>query len=125
MDASRFLSQASLGADMATIKHVADIGFEGWIDEQLALPVNEMLPQLNQVNAEVIEWFLLNGGDPADLGTRPSWSIFNYTWWENHMAAKDLLRQRVALALSEIFVISFDSELSGFGDGLADYYDIL
>jgi uncharacterized protein (DUF1800 family) len=41
------------------------------------------------------------------------------------MAAQDLLRQRVALALSEIFVISFDSELSGFGDGLADYYDIL
>jgi len=125
MDASRFLSQASLGADMATMKHVADIGFEAWIDEQLALPVNDMLPQLNQVNAEVIEWFLLNGGDPEDLGTRPNWNIFNYTWWENHMAAKDLLRQRVALALSEIFVISFDSELSGFGDGLADYYDVL
>jgi hypothetical protein len=49
MDASRFLSQASLGADMATMQHVADIGFEAWIDEQLALPVNKMLPQTNQV----------------------------------------------------------------------------
>ena len=125
MDASRFLSQASLGADMATMQHVADIGFEAWIDEQLALPVNKMLPQTNQIYAEVIEWYLLNGGDPEDIGIRPNWTVFNYTWWENHMAAQDLLRQRVALALSEIFVISFDSELNGFGDGLSDYYDVL
>jgi hypothetical protein len=41
MDASRFLSQASLGADLATMQHVADIGFEAWIDEQQALPVNK------------------------------------------------------------------------------------
>jgi uncharacterized protein (DUF1800 family) len=125
MEASRFLSQATLGADLATIQYVADIGIEAWIDEQLAMPVNDLLPQLNQVYAEVVEWFLLNGGDPEDVGMRPNWTIFNYTWWENHMAARDLLRQRVALALSEIFVISLDSELNGFGDGLADYYDIL
>ena len=125
MEASRFLSQASLGADLATMQHVADIGIEAWIDEQQALPVNKMLPQLNQVYAEVIEWYLLNGGDPEEIYYRPNWTIFNYTWWENHMAAEDLLRQRVALALSEIFVLSFDSDLNGFGDGLADYYDIL
>ena len=125
MEASRFLSQATLGADMATIKYVADKGIEAWIDEQLAMPVNDMLPQLNQVYGEVIEWYLLNGGDPEEISMRPNWTIFNYTWWENHMAARDLLRQRVALALSEIFVISFDSELNGFGDGLADYYDVL
>ena len=125
MEASRFLSQATLGADMATIQYVADKGIEAWIDEQLAMPVNDMLPQLNQVYGEVIEWYLLNGGDPEEISMRPNWTIFNYTWWENHMAARDLLRQRVALALSEIFVISFDSELNGFGDGLADYYDVL
>ncbi len=125
MDASRFLSQATLGADMATIQQVADVGFEPWIEEQMALPVNDLLPQLNQVYSEVIEWYLLNGGDPENISTRPDWAIFNYTWWENHMSAQDLLRQRVALALSEIFVISFNSELNGFGDGLADYYDIL
>jgi len=125
MDASRFLSQATLGADMATIKHVADIGYEAWIDEQLALPANDMLTNLNQVWSDVVQWFLLNGGDPADVYDRPNWNIFNYTWWENHMNEKDLLRERVALALSEIFVLSFDSELNGFGDGLADYYDVL
>jgi uncharacterized protein (DUF1800 family) len=41
------------------------------------------------------------------------------------MHDKDLLRQRVALALSELFVISLDSDLSNQGYGLADYYDVL
>lgn len=125
MEASRFLSQASLGADLQTIRHVADVGIEAWIDEQLSLPVYPMSAELQQVFAEVIEWYLLNGGDPEELSYRPSWVIFNYAWWENHIAAQDLLRQRVALALSEIMVISLESDLSGFGEGLADYYDVL
>ncbi len=125
MEASRFLSQATLGADMALIEQVAETGIEAWINEQLSSPPTLMTPQLNQTYAEVIEWYLLNGGDPEEINYRPSWVIFNYAWWENHMSAADLLRQRVALALSEIFVISFNSDLGGFGDGLASYYDIL
>jgi hypothetical protein len=35
--------RVSLGADLTTIQHVADIGFEAWIEEQQALPVNKML----------------------------------------------------------------------------------
>ena len=125
MEASRFLSQATLGADLETIKHVADEGIEAWINEQVELPPSLLLERLKQVFAEVVEWYFLNGGDPEEVATRPYWTIFNYTWWENHMNAQDLLRQRVALALSEIFVISFDSDLSDQGYGLADYYDIL
>jgi uncharacterized protein (DUF1800 family) len=37
----------------------------------------------------------------------------------------DLLRQRIAFALSEIFVISFKSELNRYGEGVASYYDML
>ena len=125
MEASRFLSQASLGADIETIRKVADIGIEAWIDEQVQLPQNQMLERLEDVFAEVIEWYFLNGGDPEEVATRPYWPHFNYTWWENHMHSPDLLRQRVALALSEIFVISYESELSDQGYGLADFYDLL
>lgn len=125
MEASRFLSQATLGADLATMQKVATQGMEAWIDDQIALPQNYLMDNLYQVYAEVIEWYLINGGDPAEINPRPYWTIFNYTWWENHMMAEDLLRQRVALALSEIFVLSFDSDLSGFGDGLSSYYDLL
>lgn len=125
MEASRFLSQASLGADLETIQKVADQGIESWIDEQMELPHHLMLDQLNNVFAEVIEWYLINGGDPEEVATRPYWTIFSYTWWENHMAAQDLLRQKVALALSEIFVISIESNLADAGFGVADYYDVL
>lgn len=125
MEASRFLSQATLGADLATIQKVADQGIESWIDEQMALPQSQMLDRMHDVFAEVVEWYLVNGGDPEEVATRPYWTIFNYTWWENHMKAEDLLRQKVALALSEIFVISINSNLSDAGYGLADYYDVL
>ena len=125
MEASRFLSQSTLGADLETIQKVANQGIEAWIEEQIALPQSQMLDRLNEVYAEVIEWYLINGGDPAELSGRPYWTIFNYTWWENHMKEQDLLRQKVALALSEIFVISVESSLSDAGYGLADYYDVL
>lgn len=125
MEASRFLSQASLGADLTTTQRVADMGIEAWIDEQMTLPRDQMLETLNDVFAEVVEWYLINGGDPEELSLNPSWVIFNYAWWENHMHAEDLLRQKVAFALSEIFVISLESDLSGSGVGLAAYYDVL
>ena len=125
MEASRFLSQATLGADLDLINQVANQGIEAWIDKQLTVPPSQTLTTLKNVFAEVIEWYFLQGGNPEEVATRPAWTIFNYTWWENHMHAEDLLRQRVALALSEIFVISLDSDLSDQGYGLADYYDIL
>ena len=125
MEASRFLSQATLGADLATIEQVANQGIEAWIDDQMTLPQSQTLDRLNEVFAEVIEWYLVNGGNPDEVSTRPYWTIFNYTWWENHMKNEDLLRQKVALALSEIFVISIESNLADAGFGLADYYDIL
>jgi uncharacterized protein (DUF1800 family) len=125
MEASRFLAQATLGADLNTIMATARMGIEPWLDEQLAMPHASFTDELNAVYAEVIEWYLVNGGDPDDIGYRPGWTVFNYAWWETHMHARDLLRQRVALALSEILVISLDSDLSGFGDALASYYDLL
>ena len=125
MEASRFLSQATLGANLATIQKVADQGIEQWISDQMAMPRTPMLTSMKDVYADVVEWYLLNGGNPDEVSSRPSWTIFNYTWWENHMKAEDLLRQKVALALSEIFVISIQSNLSDQGYGLADYYDVL
>jgi uncharacterized protein (DUF1800 family) len=125
MEASRFLSQATLGADMATIQKVANQGIQPWIEEQMALPQSQMLEGIRDVFAEVVEWYLVNGGDPEEVAGRPNWTTFNYTWWENHMKSEDLLRQKVALALSEIFVISINSGLSDQGYGLADYYDVL
>lgn len=125
MEASRFLSQATLGADMNEMRHVVDIGIEAWIDEQMALPQSQMHSDMMALWAELIEWFILNGGNPEDIGMRPNWTAFNYTWWEHHIHAQDRLRHKVALALSEILVISLESDLSGYADALSSYYDLL
>ena len=45
--------------------------------------------------------------------------------WCNAMHGEDLLRQKVALALSELLVVSEDSRLDSDAFGLASYYDVL
>jgi len=49
----------------------------------------------------------------------------DYAWWQYHMTTDDQLRQRVVLALSEIWVISDKSGFSGNPYALGNYYDIL
>ncbi|MCG8673085.1 MAG: DUF1800 domain-containing protein [Pseudomonadales bacterium] len=93
--ASRFLSQASLGGNMAMIDEVARIGMEGWIDAQMQLAPTYHLPQVDAL----IETY--DGNEDFD-----EFMFRRYIWWHNAMTARDQLRHRVALALSEIFVIS-------------------
>jgi hypothetical protein len=52
----------------------------------------------------------------------PLW--FN-SWWQNSVTAPDQLRQRVAFALSEIFVVSENGVLENHAEALASYYDML
>jgi uncharacterized protein (DUF1800 family) len=48
------------------------------------------------------------------------------TWWKNAVTAPDQLRQRVATAYSEIFVVSeIEGTINGNIMGLASYYDML
>ncbi len=125
MEASRFLSQASLGADMKTIEKVANMGIEQWINEQMNTQGESYLQNVID-NFEITNyWELSHGADSTDISERPDWSHFMYAWWEYNMFNDDLLRQRVATALSEILVISFNSDLGGFGKAVASYFDIL
>lgn len=126
METSRFLAQATLGVEPEVIKRVADLEFDEWIDEQFELDSYTMLEELESVFEDVKNWYIFNGGDPADVeGYWPSWKDFNYAWFTAVMTSEEYLRHRIALALSEIFVISTNSELAGHGYGLASYYDVL
>lgn len=116
--ASRFLSQAALGYDFADIQEVMVKGRSLWIDEQMAKPVPF---RLQDRVAFYHDFARTNLGDP-NTGTRSGW--WDNAWWHYHMSSDDLLRQKVAFALSELLVIS---EISGFGTNpypLAAYYDI-
>lgn len=110
--AVRFLAQATFGADSNSISSVQANGYASWLTHQFALPVTHHLPVV-QGN---------RNSDPSD--PYPSTLWFN-TWWQQSVTAPDQLRQRVAFALSEIFVISENGTLENNADTLASYYDML
>ncbi|MBK8484696.1 MAG: DUF1800 family protein [Saprospiraceae bacterium] len=124
INASRFLYQATLGSNLAEIKKVAGMDFGDWIDTQIKSTPTSYLKETEAVFKEVVDWHFATGGDSANIVSMPNWIHFQYAWWTAHMNNQDKLRQRIALALSEIYVVSFDSGLDGFGAGLASYYDI-
>lgn len=128
MGASRFLSQATLGYDMQLIEEVAQKGIERWLEEQF----NQPPPNMHDLTQEIFEIsnaysVEVGGTDPERLPQRPSYYHFLYAWWEyNVFNRRDMLRQRVAEALSEIFVVSYeDAKLRARGLSLAAYWDIL
>jgi hypothetical protein len=111
-EAVRFLTQASFGVSSNDIAAVQALGYAGWISNQFTLPATHALP------------IVLSHpySDPTDLYQSPDW--FN-AWWQNSITAPDQLRQRVAFAMSEIFVVSENGVLENHADALSSYYDML
>lgn len=125
LEAARFLTQASMGYENYHIDDVANMGIGTWIDNQMQLPQTFILPKIMEIYQIRIDSMAVQGEVPDESVFRPRWWEFNYAYWDQMMRNQDLLRHRVAFALSEIFVISRKSELQNFGDGFANYYDML
>jgi uncharacterized protein (DUF1800 family) len=120
---SRFLSQATLGANLGYINYVDSMGYDSWLEEQFNAPMTSYLEVTQEISAHLYDIYIQAGGDPEDYPV--NLLQFRYAWSHIVMNAQDVLRHKVALALSEILVISTQSDLQAFGYGLADYYDIL
>ncbi len=82
--ARRFLEQAAFGPTTADAANVQSLGFQGWLNQQFAMP------PVSNYNA-------LAGSSQGGL---PNWFL------ANAVTNADQLRQRVAFALSQITVIS-------------------
>jgi len=123
-EASRFLLQATLGGSYQNMEEIAASGIENWIDQQMEMEPSLLTPLIQPTYDEYKAYYVEQGGDPEDFPYRPWRDIFSFVWWENNMTTNDILRHRIAFALSEILVVSAQSELGDFGDGLANYYDI-
>ncbi len=123
MAASRFLAQASFGGSMQKVEQVAEMGYENWLNWQFSLPRSSFLDADRAIFEEGLQNYLENGGTEEVYGNNSAMH-FMYTWWQINMTAEDVLRQRVALALSEILVVSFNSDLVSFGEGVSSYYDL-
>ena len=118
-DAARFLTQATFGPTPADVANVKALGYSEWFKAQLAkpLPAQSYVSYFDMRNAE---WMALPGGGgragPDDL-TDPV--------WRNALVSDAQLRHRVALALSEIFVVSIMDACGHNGRGYASYMDML
>lgn len=115
-DAARFLTQATFGPTMNDITTLMSEGYDQWLSNQMALPETSHLAATRADAAA----FPNTGQYPIVQANREA------AWWNIAVTAPDQLRQRVAFALSEIFVVSDQaSSLAQQPEALANYYDLL
>ncbi len=104
--AAQFLFRATFGPTESSIAHLRDVGYKAWISEQLQLPPTFMLNETRKQNP-------------------PRWGEHVNSWLKVTTHADDQLRQRVAYALSQFFVVSDQGGLGDQQAALSNYYDIL
>ena len=123
IEAARFLSQAAFGGNMSEVDAVLSSGFETWMDNQVALPASDYLSELEDIWTIIFD-AQINYGIPEDDIFGPYHPHFSYTWFEHLMTEDDQFRQKISYALSQIFVVSINSDLRDWAYALASYYDI-
>jgi len=116
-DAYRLLTQATFGPTEAEIQRVMAMGPAAWIDAQVAVPVQ---------GSHLSRWL---ADEAAARARNPLLSAgaasVSSSFYQQALYGNDQLRQRVAFALSEIFVVS-TNDLSGKQAGVAaSYLDML
>lgn len=117
--AARFLTQTTFGPTQDSIDSFEFGQYENWLNDQFALPIESHLTKLRTLDTK-----MCGGMDPDydETNNRPA---RHHIWWDAALNSPDQLRQRIAFALSQIFVVSETGGLSQFQFGLADYYDVL
>ncbi len=92
--AARFLVQAAFAATDAQIARVQTLGYSAWIDEQFAMP------------RTLSHWDWMDAKGYQVVANVDNFAGFENSLWRKLIASPDALRQRMTLALSEIFVVS-------------------
>lgn len=125
-DAARLLMQATFGPTESEINRVVSLGADAWITDQFNRPASSHLATHQAIHNELAPHL---GGNADDLACRFSYACQlsrHDTWWQIGVRGDDQLRQRVAFALSQFFVISEVSDNVGYSQqAISDYYDTL
>ena len=89
--AARLLDQSTFGPTLSSIQYLQQIGTAAYLNQQFATPTTRMpfIPNL-----------------PVALCPQGTDVCARSAFWSNALNANDQLRQRVAFALSEMFVVS-------------------
>lgn len=95
--AARILDQTSFGPTTQAIQHVEQVGIDGYLNEQFAAP------------ATALAVIPTNPLPAVCLANNNAYPCAESEWWQTAITGPDQLRQRVAFALSEMFVVSTQS----------------
>ena len=93
--AARVLDQATFGPTLTDIQHVQKVGIDAYITEQFNT-AQTVLPDIAAAPTAICTSTNLVPCEQSE-------------WWQTMLTGPDQLRQRVAFALSEIFVVSTNS----------------
>lgn len=91
---ARLLDQATFGPTLTDIQHVEQVGIPAYLTEQFNTP-STLLPDI--------------ANPPPTVCVNTTVPCEQSEWWQTVLTGQDQLRQRVAFALSEIFVVSTNS----------------
>ncbi|GAA0679377.1 uncharacterized protein (DUF1800 family) [Sphingomonas insulae] len=112
--ASRFLAQATMGATRPMIDTVVARRYEGWIDDQFALP------------RAISHWDWLVANGYAAATNINAETGFDVTLWRQMIVEPDQLRQRVGMALLDLLVVGIGGvNLNWKQFATAAYVDLL
>lgn len=112
--ASRFLAQTTMGATRAMIDTVISRRYEGWIDDQFALP------------RATSHWDWLNANGYNVAANINSETGFDATMWRQMIVEPDQLRQRIGMALLDMLVVGIGGvNLNWKQFATAAYVDVL
>ncbi|MGL5002954.1 MAG: DUF1800 family protein, partial [Casimicrobium sp.] len=120
--AVRFLTQATWGATWDSIGRVKQIGYDAWITEQFNTPSMDTHLAYVARGGPTNCASLPNGCDTYE----PYINTAMETFWHQALRSPDQLRQRVAFALQQIFVVSTvnASTIDLYGASQASFLDM-
>ena len=118
-EAVRFLQRAGFGARPGEAEALMQQGYAAWIEAQMAAPISLQRPTVESAIAAAVLVDPRNG--PAYRPLRLE------RWFRTQLDAPDVLRQKVAHALSQMLVVSDadGSPLDGEVQAVAEYNDTL
>ena len=114
---ARFLQRAHFSSTENEISAVRTLGAQTWLIQQMSLPPSQ----------SAWDWMIAQGYSAIDSNNNYNNSTqANYMAWQRIMAAPDGVRQRIALALSEFFVVGTAGvQLNWTQFAMAAYWDVL
>jgi uncharacterized protein (DUF1800 family) len=91
--ATRLLDQSTFGPTLSAVQNLQQMGVAAYLNQQFAIPTTRMPAIPNP---------------PISTCPNGTFACAQSSFWKIALTANDQLRQRVAFALSEIFVVSTD-----------------